>query len=387
VLGVGLCSQDVDCEDDNVCTKERCVEGKCKEETVAGSCKLAQGGVGTCADGLCEPSGQFTCLAEKDCPARSNDCGVFTCQNGVCVRAAKADAEACQTKSGRPGRCLAGTCTVSAAEPAQRCRVLYNAYFGYFRRCTSGLAFSLSPEKLAETEHALEKQLLNSYRYDYKVALVELPGGGYNIIAYNRRTSRELAGLSDPSFIAWQVADFTQNTNWKSRNLEIWLKPYSEGWGLATEGSRDAVRHGREHSQLGWLGVLDAPSFRQWLERTFRPLPVVPMGLPEATPELRAEAPASSALAPTGSPPPSSAAPAVPPPARESKAVFLRGKKRTQVSTCRSDDECSPGQVCAFANSEATTGHCQNDEEQQSDEEHAAPVNEDETPAVDPWAK
>jgi hypothetical protein len=83
--------------------------------------------------------------------------------------------------------------------------------------------------------------------------------------------------MCDPSYVAWNVAFFTANSKWKSRTLQIWTKPYEEGWYLSTSGSRNAIRQGRAQSQLGWLGVVHVPTFRKWLDRSFRPLPNVPV--------------------------------------------------------------------------------------------------------------
>ena len=190
-------------------------------------------------------------------------------------------------------------------------------------------------EKLREIEAKIAANINQSYRYDVKVSLVEVPGGGYNVVVYNRRPHTDLRGVCDPSFIAWQVADATSNSSWKSRNLHIWLKPYLEGWGLSTRGGRDAVSHARSRSPLGWAGVLDAPSFRKWLEKEFRPLPTVPMGPHEiapakdvanATPQLQTRA---ATLSPIGLP--------ALPPERPKKAHRHRTREED-----RDDQENSP---------------------------------------------
>lgn len=35
------------------------------------------------------------------------------------------------------------------------------------------------------------------------------------------------------------------------------------------------MQKGRANSALGWLGVVDVPAFRKWLQRAFVPLPKV----------------------------------------------------------------------------------------------------------------
>lgn len=105
-----------------------------------------------------------------------------------------------------------------------------------------------------------------------KVALVELPGGGYNIVAHNRRDRRDVRGLCDPSFVAFNIANYTEGTSWRSANLHVWLTPYRDGWAVPTRGSRAAVQHGKEASQLGAYGVVEVKAFRAWLEQAFKPL-------------------------------------------------------------------------------------------------------------------
>ena len=299
LLGSGRCTQDIDCDDDNVCTSERCDHGRCVQQKSLGGCKLTLGGVGQCLGGFCEPTDKVNCSSDRDCPAASNPCGTFTCQDGTCTRGQKPDGDTCETAAGRKGACATGTCAPMATGQEERCRIAFDEDVGYYRRCAKTLAVNLPPEKLREIESKIATSINESYRYDVKVSLVEQADGGYNVVVYNRRPHTDLRGVCDPSFIAWQVADATTNSNWKSRQLHIWLKPYLEGWGLSTRGSREAVRHGRSGSVLGWAGVLDAPSFRKWLEKEFRPLVSVPMGLREPTPaqQVAAAVPPPATLA------------------------------------------------------------------------------------------
>jgi hypothetical protein len=139
------------------------------------------------------------------------------------------------------------------------------------------MEFTLEPDEIKKIEEKLEEDLARELRYDMKVALVPLPDGGYNILTFNRRPRTDVRGLCDPSFVAFNIASFTAGSHWKSRGLQIWIKPYEEGWYLSTAGSREAMRQGRAHSPLGWLGVVAVPAFRRWLEKSFKPLPQVPL--------------------------------------------------------------------------------------------------------------
>ena len=287
VLGGGLCSQDIDCDDGNSCTFDRCELGKCAQVMSASACTLEKGGGGQCLDGFCEARyASIQCFSIGDCPAAVNNCREATCDNGHCAVRNRKDTESCEFSSGRKGSCASGRCLPPTLEAvnAQRCQTVFDDNIGYYERCSRSLSFSLSPDEIKTEEDKLSTRIAKDYRYDLKVTLVELPDGGYNIVAHNRKGAGEFQGLCDPSFIAWAVADFSQSTNWKSRNLHVWLKSYSDGWGLPTARSREAVRHARANSGLGWLGVLNAPAFRAWLEKEFSPLKPAPMGASEEIP-------------------------------------------------------------------------------------------------------
>lgn len=161
---------------------------------------------------------------------------------------------------------------------------------GYIQRCGSDVKFWLEPEDIAKAEAALERGLSDAVRYDIKVALVALPRGGYNIVLFNRRTREELRGLCDPSFVAFHVAQFTSTSNWKSEGLQIWLRPYVEGWATPTKGSRQAVAEGQANSVLGAYGVVEVGAFRKWLEGEFYAMekPVSEAPIPTGRPLLRA---------------------------------------------------------------------------------------------------
>lgn len=138
-------------------------------------------------------------------------------------------------------------------------------------RTKDSLKFSLSDEERRDAEKTLEERISDQLRYDMAVRLVGMPTGGYNIVAYNRRTRDEVRGLCDPSFVAFQAAYYTYQTGWKSRALHIWIAPREEGWSIRTEGSRQAKDFGVASSgRLGaLLGVVNVKGFRKELEKHF----------------------------------------------------------------------------------------------------------------------
>ena len=79
-------------------------------------------------------------------------------------------------------------------------------------------------------------------------------------------------GMIDPSLVAWEVAKFTQKTNWRSNNAQIWTIPRQDGWHIPTSGSRKALRRGKAAAGvLGqWFGVVEVTAYRKWLEKNFR---------------------------------------------------------------------------------------------------------------------
>jgi hypothetical protein len=158
-------------------------------------------------------------------------------------------------------------------DQAERCKTVWDPYWGAQKLCSKTLSFTMEPAEIADAEQKIGKDLQTELRYEMKVALVALPDGGYNVVTLNRRPRTDLHGMCDPSYVAWNVAFFTANSRWKSRLLQIWTKPYDEGWYLSTSGSRNAIRQGKARSGLGWLGVVEIATFRKWLDKSFRPLP------------------------------------------------------------------------------------------------------------------
>ena len=276
VLGGGLCSQDVDCDDEDPCTIDRCHAGTCEQPPREGVCTRGDSEPGKCLDGVCDvvASTPAACTTDADCPQSNHPCHVFRCANSSCIRRQRQEGESCQVASGRAGVCSQGSC-VFGMEQAERCKTVWDPYWGAQRLCSKTVAFTMEPAEIASAEQKIAKDLQTELRYEMKVALVALPDGGYNVVTLNRRPRTDLHGMCDPSYVAWNVAFFTASSKWKSRLLQIWTKPYDEGWYLSTSGSRSAMRQGRAGSALGWLGVVHVPTFRKWLDKSFRPLPSV----------------------------------------------------------------------------------------------------------------
>lgn len=278
------CTHSIDCFDGNPCRQYHCILGQCvsipaRENQI---CEFSEKKRGQCRRGSCEENIKKVCTQQsvaKDCPKAENTCFEAVCspQNQCEYRTQKDGAE-CYTSFGAPGVCQAGVCVLDRQKTLERKPKCYYQRIGYYRlrRCNRGAKYILSIDDIKKTSTRLEQIISKSLRYDVHVSFVYLPDGGYNIIVTNRRTSKELRGLMDPSFIAWYVADFTSNTNWRSQNLLIWLEPYKNGWVISTQGGRSAVLQARKASPLGVFGVINASTFRAWLERSFQPLPATP---------------------------------------------------------------------------------------------------------------
>jgi hypothetical protein len=272
ILGLGHCSYDTDCGDGSDCTTDVCNRGRCQTNPISGgTCSTTRGAVGSCADGICESKTITRCSADAECPVSGRPCIQNQCIGGICLGRPGADGESCQEPSGRGGSCIAGKCATTTTD-TDTCVQAFDPYWGSYRQCSTGLAYTLSTDDIRVAEQKITKDLSSELRYDVKVALVALPDGGYNIVVFNRRPRSEVRGLCDPSFVAFNVAFYTARSKWKSRDLQIWLKAYEEGWSLPTSGSREAIRRGMAKSGFGWLGVVNVPEFRQWLEKSFRPL-------------------------------------------------------------------------------------------------------------------
>ncbi len=264
------CTRDIDCDDGNPCTNEVCGEsGACEGGNRIGSCDQSDGGAGECRGGWCEPVDGTMCSADSECIAPSNGCAERACVDGACVTGARPGESTCTMASGRYGICVDGACEQPADGGVSICTQRYNPWLGWQKECRRGPSFELDAEAVGKLEEGLERRIRTNVLYDLKAVLVKTPGGGYNIVVHNRRTRTEVQGLCDPSFVAFEIANYTASTNWKSRNLHIWLQPHTEGWGIPTQGTRTAVDRGRA---VAWGVAVDVRTFRVWLEKNFRPL-------------------------------------------------------------------------------------------------------------------
>ena len=274
------CIRDVDCFDGNDCTLERCDQGKCVSSFTTETCEVASR-KGTCTQGKCILDGALACSKDKDCEPVSTPCRDAFCSEGVCDFNRLEAGEICEMHSGAPGVCNAGEECVfdeAVAEAgADICRMRW-VWSGYRRvkkkRCRKGLRYRISSDRLAEQREKIRGAIENEVRYDTHVGLIQLADGGYNINVSNARKREDIRGLVDPSFVAFSLASFTSKTNWKSRNLNIWLSPLLEGWTIPTSGSRKAIKKGKAASALGHWGVVHVKTYRKWLEKNFSPLPI-----------------------------------------------------------------------------------------------------------------
>ena len=274
------CIRDIDCFDGNPCTIERCDKGRCVADFAAAKCEVAKR-PGTCSTGKCVLEGSLACSKDSDCAPVTTPCTEAVCTDGVCSVSAVAQGEACRLVSGASGTCnehkVCILDPVAAKDGVERCRTGWVRY-GYRRirkkKCTRGLRYTIDDERLSTQREKVRKVIERQVRYDTHVGIIQLADGGYNLNITNARERHDIRGLIDPSFVAFALATFTGKTNWKSRNLNIWLQPLREGWYIPTHGSRTAMRKGRAASALGRWGVVDVKTYRKWLERNFKPMPV-----------------------------------------------------------------------------------------------------------------
>jgi hypothetical protein len=272
VLPSGACSYDVDCLDGNECSETRCNAGGCEvrylEET---SC---EDGAGLCRGGSCARPEPASCERDRECKASARTCASASCVEGACVFEVEEDGTTCRLPSQLPGRCSAGECVVREirTDRGERCRVVRGPY-GPMEQCTRRTRFGLGDEEIEEEAAKIAKRIHENVLYDVDVRLVPLADGGNNILVFNRHARTDVRGLVDPSFVAFEIASYTEQSDWKSRMLHVWLDPYEDGWQISTRGGRKAVKRGREASILGGFGVVDIKSFRSWLQRSFTALP------------------------------------------------------------------------------------------------------------------
>lgn len=296
ILPSGWCSYDIDCDDGNPCTQTTCVQGACVAAPLAGAYST-EDGQGVCVDSTCTPPPPGSCSTDKDCPSLETTCQIYSCQGGVCALTIQPEDAACRASSGRTGSCRSGLCSLSLEAGARNddvCTTKVNWYYGYYYRdCRKGLQYRLEPADLQSETGKIRDRIFEDLRYDMAVVLVPVADGGYNLVMHNKHDRTTVQGLVDPSFVAFTTATFTSATNWRSRQLHVWLQPYDEGWGISTAGSRFAVQKGRQSSALGWLGVVDVPAFRNWLQKAFTALPPA-MPVPEVVQQVVPPLPAGA---------------------------------------------------------------------------------------------
>jgi hypothetical protein len=287
------CSFAQDCDDLNPCTRETCERGECRVvlEREVTSCSL-DGVVGSCRGGECLAPPPASCSETSECEDASEECYVATCAEGRCRFYLAPEGSDCLLSSGVPGTCVASKCEIPDTDVARsrKCRTV-RTVFGSYEDCTTrAVRIRLSQEDLAAEAAKIEKKIADGVLYDVMVSLVPLADGGYNILVFNRRSRGTVQGLVDPSFVAFEVGGFTSRSRWRSRTLQIWLNPYSEGWQISTEGGRRALRRGRAASRLGFLGVVDVRAFRSWLQRAFEPIVAPAMDVSSVSPGVSTEA-------------------------------------------------------------------------------------------------
>lgn len=275
-LLLGACNFDVDCDDGNDCTSERCDAGVCVGASHPGSCELGGAGeaaeVGACYDDTCVAELPQACTADDACADGTPPCHVGTCTNGACSLAVALDGTSCDIASGITGSCNAGHCVATVDETARhvRCRPAYTRRGTVEESCSpTDTRYRMPTADLIAEAARVETRIREGVLYDVHVSLVPLADGGYNIVLFNRRSRDEVAGLVDPSFVAFEIGGFTQSSSWRSRLLQVWLTPYEDGWQISTEGGRHALRRGRAASMLGFLGVVNIQAFRRWLQEAF----------------------------------------------------------------------------------------------------------------------
>ena len=123
----GDCDSNADCDDDNACTAEACVQGTCFYETVpqcpttycTGNAQCEDGL--TCTTGLCQPWGEceqeeVNCTAEESCENFFGDCvegyGCITYANLDCSADCVVDADCVTGDACLVPSCVNGKCEV-----------------------------------------------------------------------------------------------------------------------------------------------------------------------------------------------------------------------------------------------------------------------------------
>jgi hypothetical protein len=289
------CIYDSDCFDNNPCIVHTCEEGICKpySDLNESECIEPESGLkGICAGTTCvvtkntfEENVKNLCntedenFNEEECVFSNNSCMKYDIKGSKYVQLP--NGTDCENNLGAPGKCQTGYCRYDddiEIKTEVKCgyKNYYNAYGQIVyreKRCRNkkGMQFKISNEELKKASSKLKKSIMKNLRYDVHVGIVHSHSGGYNIIITNTNRKDKVRGMIDPSLVAWEIAEFTRKTNWRSANLQVWTRPRHDGWHMSTSGSRKAVRKGQ--AGAGWLGmygVVNVRTFRVWLEKNFK---------------------------------------------------------------------------------------------------------------------
>jgi hypothetical protein len=106
------CNADANCDDGNVCTSDRCIDGACQHPAVTNGATCTDGNACTrsdsCQAGLCVGSNPVSCTASDQC----HDAGTCNTATGACSNPVKASGSACTDGNACTSgdRCSNGTC-------------------------------------------------------------------------------------------------------------------------------------------------------------------------------------------------------------------------------------------------------------------------------------
>lgn len=289
------CLYDSDCFDNNPCVVHTCEEGICKpySDLNQSECIEPESGLkGICAGTTCvvvretfEEHIKDLCntedenFSEEECVFSNNSCMKFDIKGKEYTQLP--NGTDCENSLGAPGKCQAGYCRYDIdleIKPEIKCS--YQNYYNYSgkvihreKRCREkkSVKFKISDEELKKASHKIKTSIMKNLRYDVHIGIVHSHNGGYNIIITNTNKKDKVRGMIDPSLVAWEIASFTEKTDWRSANLQVWTSPRHDGWHMTTSGSRKAVKKGQ--AGAGWLGmygVVNVRTFRVWLEKNFK---------------------------------------------------------------------------------------------------------------------
>ncbi|MFO0761084.1 MAG: hypothetical protein U0359_31690 [Byssovorax sp.] len=113
------CTVAADCNDQNPCTDDGCVNGTCVASPVAdGPSSVSK--PGDCKVTVCTGGAAKEQVDDTDIPADDNDCTADTCAEGHPHNTALPDGDGC-TLNGHPGTCVGGTCEVACGADLPPC--------------------------------------------------------------------------------------------------------------------------------------------------------------------------------------------------------------------------------------------------------------------------